>query len=247
MNAAFELPLDPKDKIVLVVLADHADADGYCFPGQTTLSRRTSVPERTLRRILDRLEALGYIARERRVSESGHRKTDGYDLSAILAGGPTGQNEGAYRPPMAGTREPSVEPPDQSIPASAAKKRGTRLPEGWKPSAGVAAAIRDECPGLDLAREHRKFSDHFAASTGAVAVKANWDAAWRNWMRRACEYQEARYRAPGQGPMVLDAEWSAFLNEDLSRTPRSPGVLYCQHHEGYPVPCERCKREASDG
>lgn len=111
MNRVFELDLEPKRKMILLVLADHADADGYCFPGQARLARRTSIPERTLRRFLDALEQDGWFVRERRQGSGGERMTDGYRLSAKLAGGPTGQNEGAYRPTVAGSKEPSVEPP----------------------------------------------------------------------------------------------------------------------------------------
>lgn len=110
MNTVFEMDLEPKRKITLLVLADHADVNAYCFPGQGTLSRRTSIPERTLRRILESLEEDGLIRRERRTRSGGQRTSDGYDLSAILAGGPTGQNAGGNRPTVAGTGEPSGEP-----------------------------------------------------------------------------------------------------------------------------------------
>lgn len=111
MNAVFDLDVEPKEKVVLLVLADYADEDGYCFPGQQTISRRASIPERTLRRLLDSLEQRGLLLRERRVGERGERRTDGYRLAASLAGGPTGQIEGSYRPTVAGTKEPLVEPP----------------------------------------------------------------------------------------------------------------------------------------
>jgi hypothetical protein len=115
MNLVFEMDLEPKPKIVMLTLADHADVDGYCFPGQGTLARRSSIPERTLRRVLQGLEEQGLIERERRTNEAGQRKTDGYRiLPAILAGGsePTGQNDAPNRPTVAGTKEPSVEPSD---------------------------------------------------------------------------------------------------------------------------------------
>lgn len=110
MNAVFEMDLDPKWKIVLLVLADHADVNAYCFPGQETLARRTSIPERSLRRILQALEEDGLIRRERRTRAGGQRTSDGYDLTAIVAGKPTGQNEGGNRPTVAATGEPSGEP-----------------------------------------------------------------------------------------------------------------------------------------
>ena len=64
-------------------------------------------------------------------------------------------------------------------------KRARRLPPDWKPQPATIDAIRRELPNLDLAREHVKFADHFTASGKPLK---DWDAAWRNWMRRATEY-----------------------------------------------------------
>lgn len=175
MDRVFDLDLDPKDKIVLLVLADHADVDGYCYPGQETLARRSSIPVRTLRRILGRLEEDGFIVRERRVSESGHRKTDGYSLAAILAGGaePTGQNEGAYRPAVAGTKEPSVEPSGNTPPTPSAEAEAfAKAWEAWPRKEGKQAAIK---AWRRAVREH-----HQAAArgevTGAPIDAVGWDA-----------------------------------------------------------------------
>lgn len=37
--------------------------------------------------------------------------------------------------------------------------------------------------------ELAKFRDFWAAKTGADATKADWQATWRNWVRRAVETQ----------------------------------------------------------
>ena len=80
----------------------------------------------------------------------------------------------------------------------AGKKRGTdghQLPEGWMPAPRSIEIVRDEHPGITeetLIREHRKFSDHWAAATGQRARKKDWDATWRNWMRTAMERYQPR-------------------------------------------------------
>lgn len=63
--------------------------------------------------------------------------------------------------------------------------RGTRLPEDWKPPPSG-------CPGLTLtpeflAAEEAKFRDYWRAQPGQRGVKLDWDATWRNWLRRAAE------------------------------------------------------------
>ncbi|WP_198407106.1 hypothetical protein [Nocardia terpenica] len=68
-----------------------------------------------------------------------------------------------------------------------AAARGHRLPEGWQPGEDVIAAMRAECPHVDLRAEHTKFVDYWRSQPGAKARKADWDATWRNWIRRAAE------------------------------------------------------------
>lgn len=64
-------------------------------------------------------------------------------------------------------------------------KRAHKLPTDWMPRPETVTAIRAELPNVDLAGEHRKFSDHFTANGKPMK---DWDAAWRNWMRRAPQY-----------------------------------------------------------
>lgn len=58
---ALNCDLPTKPKFVLVCLADQADEYGVCYPGIATLSRYTSMPERTLQRMLGYLKAHGWI------------------------------------------------------------------------------------------------------------------------------------------------------------------------------------------
>lgn len=45
--------------------------------------------------------------------------------------------------------------------------------------------IESECPGLDYQAEHRVFVDYWIAQPGQKGSKVDWDATWRNWMRRS--------------------------------------------------------------
>ena len=84
--------------------------------------------------------------------------------------------------------------------AAKPKARGTRLPADWIPDPGVIEAMREECPTVDLKAEHRKFTDHWAAASGANAAKRDWNAAWRNWIRRAAEKYPSGNQAAGRPP-----------------------------------------------
>jgi hypothetical protein len=61
------------------------------------------------------------------------------------------------------------------------------VPEGYMPQQETIDAIKAEFPWLgstDLEREHRSFMDYWVAVAGQKGTKLDWDATWRNWMRR---------------------------------------------------------------
>ena len=94
--------------------------------------------------------------------------------------------------------------PQGGQPPKGKNSRGERLPENWMPDQRVIEVMARENPHVDLELEHAKFTDHFHASSQASARKRDWNAAWRNWIRRAAE------RAPRSRPQTnsLDA-WGA--------------------------------------
>src|SRR5215203_5400110 len=70
------------------------------------------------------------------------------------------------------------------------QKRGYRLPVGWLPSDESINRIIEEFPGVTqehMVREHRKFCDYWYGVGGQRGVKLDWQATWRNWIRKAAE------------------------------------------------------------
>jgi uncharacterized protein YdaU (DUF1376 family) len=63
--------------------------------------------------------------------------------------------------------------------------RGTRLPTDWVPE-----VEQGQWTPLQ-ARELPKFRDYWTAQPGQKGVKADWQATWRNWIRKAGEYAES--------------------------------------------------------
>lgn len=61
-----------------------------------------------------------------------------------------------------------------------ARKRAAarRCPDDWSPTPEEVAAIRAECPDVDVDAATRKFRDHEFARG-----RSDWRATWRNWMR----------------------------------------------------------------
>jgi len=64
------------------------------------------------------------------------------------------------------------------------RTRGSRISEHWLPSPESVAKIKTECPTVDPQAEHSAFIDYWIAQPGSKGVKLDWDATWRNWMRR---------------------------------------------------------------
>lgn len=96
-------------------------------------------------------------------------------------------NKGTREQGTKGSREVAVRDP--------ARKRATRIPDGYMPSPDLIETMRAECPKVDLEAEHRKFVDYWRAKSGKDATKLDWDATWRNWVRRAKESNVAQFPA----------------------------------------------------
>jgi hypothetical protein len=91
---------------------------------------------------------------------------------------------------------PVSQAPDKPTPKP---KKGTRLPEGWMPQQRTIDAIKAQFPHItsdQLRLEHEQFADWAAACTTKAAVKADWDAAWRTWMRRQLPLKSAGRSRP---------------------------------------------------
>lgn len=72
---------DVGTKATLLILANYADENFSCFPGQETIARETEQSVSTVRRQLKRLVGLGLVSREHRYDDAGRRTSDRYYLN----------------------------------------------------------------------------------------------------------------------------------------------------------------------
>lgn len=63
-------------KAILLMLANYADDEGKCFPGQEKLAAECECSARTIREWLEKFENLGLISREKRRRNDGYRTSD---------------------------------------------------------------------------------------------------------------------------------------------------------------------------
>lgn len=69
-------------------------------------------------------------------------------------------------------------------------KRGARLVANWMPTQAVIDTMKAEFPSLTrdwFRSQHRQFIDYWIAQPGQKGVKLDWNATWRNWIRRAAQ------------------------------------------------------------
>ncbi len=91
-----------------------------------------------------------------------------------------------------------------------ASPKGSRLPAGWAPSEAALQWAR-QAGLIDLhPRETENFTDYWKAKAGAGARKADWDATWRVWLRKAGEDRGRR------GGRVLSRSGMAGVASDAA-------------------------------
>jgi hypothetical protein len=82
-------------------------------------------------------------------------------------------------------------------------KRGSRVPQPFVVDDLMRQWARSNAPAVDLKVETENFVDHWSASASGSAVKRDWVAAWRTWMRNAQKWAVERGWKPSA---VVDRE-----------------------------------------
>lgn len=92
------------------------------------------------------------------------------------------------------------DPIPKGIEGHAPQKRGSRITQGWIPKQETIQKLREEFPHIDQQMECKKFVDHWLAESGSKASKLDWEATYRNWIRRSAEYNPAPSKQSGSSP-----------------------------------------------
>ncbi|MBF0311477.1 MAG: conserved phage C-terminal domain-containing protein [Magnetococcales bacterium] len=115
MEWAWQQPVKSGLKLVLLALADYANAQDACWPAIETLAHKCGMGRTTVLRHLEQLEESGCLRRHPRWSAPGMRGTDFYvlQIGSKLAESAPNLAKSAPNPLQIGTLnlyEPSVEP-----------------------------------------------------------------------------------------------------------------------------------------
>jgi hypothetical protein len=146
-------------------------------------------------------------------------------------------------------QEPSPTDPNQAehvAPAGVAalaaelekpKKRGSRIDSGWRPNDQDHEFARSRgFSDAEIDAVADNFVDYWIAKSGANAVKRNWSATWRYWLRNERQQPKRSVIRPAQAtPSSID--WDQFVADyrasDGSRWPArrlgpEPGYAGCR-------------------
>ncbi|MBS9780940.1 MAG: helix-turn-helix domain-containing protein [Gammaproteobacteria bacterium] len=80
LSKAFEMPLKPNEKLVMLALADCANDDGYAYPGYKKLIQKTSLARATLAKNLKILELAGLFDKEGHATIGEGKSVNTYQL-----------------------------------------------------------------------------------------------------------------------------------------------------------------------
>ncbi|WP_375704362.1 hypothetical protein, partial [Bartonella sp. AD328YNZD] len=102
--------------------------------------------------------------------------------------------------------------------------RGCRLPADFEPDYDFA--IEEGFPPERVKVEIAKFRDYWNAKAGKDACKTDWQATWRNWVRKAIEdLQKGKiYGKPSNEKTVQQRGWSYRVAQHMSNIKNSDSV-----------------------
>lgn len=166
-------------KLVLLGIANHLGDQG-AWPSIATLARYANASERSVKRDLQELIALGELEVQiQNAPMNSQYKTNLYWIT-IQAGvtdwvsrgdslGKAGVTRGDTQTITNNHKEP--------------KRIATRIANDYQPSKELLDWQMKNFAGVNVQLETEKFKDFFISSP--KGVKLDWDAAWRNWIRNA--------------------------------------------------------------
>ena len=197
--------LDPYAKAVLLVLASYANERGECWPSLDTIAKGAGCSVASVKRTLARLRGRGLVTWRNRTRSKEGRASNLYRLTLNQGKAHTEPNTSSHRAEPRVSQSYEQEPINKNQltrergAREMATSRGEYLPEEWEPSDKANQWTLEKYPHVNAGLELEKFRDYWQAASGQNARKRDWNAAWRNWIRRAeKEYTQPAYKSQAQ-------------------------------------------------
>jgi hypothetical protein len=233
--------LPPSSKLVLLALADHADAQGHCWPSIERIKTMTGLSQATIYRVMQVLTGLGMVQQLPRgrgyafnlTLDTIHDECNADNNSIHPECNPTQviiqewddtihhENDTIHGEKNTIQDECLTvmnhnEPPKKE---SADAKRA--LPTDWQPDDGLLAWAKERAPHVDTTIEREKFIDFFCHIKPARRSAEGWRASWRSWLLRARrDYTPAAVRFPTRSERTSQRN-AAIVGDALADRPQA--------------------------
>jgi hypothetical protein len=177
-----------------------------------------------IERIAAKREADRIRKREQRARESATKTTL---ASAMSRGQAVTPQDNADTPPPP---KESPQTPKEITPTTlkektpkGVQKKGSRLPDDFAPD--FEFALRAGLTHSQAQTEFAKFRDYWAAASGQAASKADWQAAWRYWIRNAVERRGNQRAGPSPKLAPIDhfRNYATEISDGQIRDDRGDG------------------------
>lgn len=234
--AVTDTRLTTRDLTVLAAIGVHTDRNGWCYPSQGRLGEMLGITRQAVQKSMRALTGAGYVQIVARVRGDGAQTSNAmrvlfdteHPLEVMRTAPPatvevappatpgvappaTPEVAPPATPGVAPINDPSNDPVERKKPA-----RGTRLPPDWWPNADLLAyAAERGWSGARLNDEIENFRDYWHAAPGSKGVKADWNATFRTWIRKARSYD--RPQTTGRAGRESEAQRVERTNREHDR------------------------------
>ena len=216
---AWEQPITPSQKLVLLSLADRSDEDGICWPGTRNVEKRTGLSRATVKRALAQLETIGAIERMSRYRDDGSQRSSLYTLAI---GGDHSDTMSVHTATQPGVtvipHETSIEPSKK--PTTTTIKTGQALIECF--SAEELLALEYQYPSLNLQDEADACALWWKEEGRTMKHPKT---AFTKWLKKAAEIQQNR----GQNGKAAATQPSAVPDPDPTAKYKEFAERWKQH------------------
>lgn len=235
-------------RLVLFAIANF-DGENGAWPAQETISRLSGgLNRRTVQRAIEELVSMGELEAVERPG-----RTNVYSVKITCPD--TCDRSQMHREKGGGlqtaggsqTAGGAVSTPHEPLKNQIYKNKGSRVDIDFKPGEHLLEWAKTNGINFDLESETQKFIDYYQSLSGAKAVRADWDASWRNWMRnvkswakspiekaKESQAQESRQK------LATEKEWTKqYLEESKKAAETATAPPKCQHGESI-VRCTKC-------
>jgi hypothetical protein len=238
INFALNLPIDePGPRLTLICIAFHIGyRTGDMFVSQDELAAEVRVTARSVRTYLAALESAGYIKREERRGENGHRSSDRIELIGYLEWQAVLETGGTISDPRKRGKISEQQPENFAGSDEANRKTSGVQPEKKASPTGNCFPVHMNHTNHNITTSAREGAcvDGAAPSRAEgrkpdarpqveITVKRG-DASWQNWLERLRDAGQRELAASIEdaGALTASSRWYAPANALPRPAPSAP-------------------------